>query len=74
MYRSGSSALHGVNHNLKKGANFKTEATGKQCTSNFPKNKHFLPLDMHAYVCVSGRNKCLFFGKFDLRYFLLPPF
>ena len=24
----------------------------KQSTSNFPKNEHFLPPDMHMYVCV----------------------
>ena len=25
---------------------------------------HFLPPDTHAYVCVSGGKKCLFFGNF----------
>ena len=36
----------------------------------FPKNKHFLPPDMHTYVCVSGGKKCLFFGNFGVLCFL----
>ena len=83
MCRSGCSALHGVNHNLKKGANLKTEATGKQSTSNFPKNEHFLPLDMHAYVCYQEViNVCFlenlicvifFYPRFEIRVFALSP-
>ena len=53
----------------------------KQSTPNFPKNKHFFPLDTHTCVCVSGGKKCSFFGKFGrlclletpvLRFALLP--
>ena len=36
-------------------------------TQNFPKNQHFLPPDMHTYVCVSWGKKCWFFGKFCVR-------
>ena len=32
--------------------------------TNFPKNKHFLPPDTHACVCVSRDKKCSFSGKF----------
>ena len=38
----------------------------KQSMSNVPKNEHFLHLDAHTYVCVSGGKKCSFFGKFDV--------
>ena len=53
----------------------------KQSTPNFPKNEHFVPPDMHTYVCVSGGKKCSFFEKFGvlcllethvLRFALLP--
>ena len=61
--------------NLKKGV------SRKQSTPNFRKNKHVWPPDTHTYLCVSGGNKCSFFGKFDvlclyktpvLRFALLP--
>ena len=42
----------------------------KQSTPNFPKNEHFLPLDMQTYVCVSWGKKCSFFGKFGVLCFL----
>ena len=42
--------------------------------AKFPKNKHFLPPDMHTYVCVSGGKKCLLFGNFDVFAFLKHPF
>ena len=45
----------------------------KQSTPNFPKNEHFLPPDTHTYVCVSGVNKCLFFGKLGVLCFLEIP-
>ena len=45
----------------------------KQSTSNFPKNKHFLPPDTHTYVCLSGDKKCSFFGKFGVPRFLETP-
>ena len=38
----------------------------KQSKPNFPKNKHFLPPDMHNYVCILGCKKCSFFGKFGV--------
>ena len=38
----------------------------KQSIPNFPKNEHFLPPDMHLYVCISGGKKCSFFGKLDV--------
>ena len=46
----------------------------KQSMPNFPLNEHFLPPDMHNYVCVSGGKKCSFFGKFDVVCFLETPF
>ena len=67
--------------NKTKRANLKTGVSGKQSTSKFPKNKHFLPPDTHTYVCISGGKKYLFFGNFDvlcfpetpvLRFALLP--
>ena len=39
----------------------------------FKKNEHFLPPDMHTYVCVSGSKKCSFFGKCDVLCFLEIP-
>ena len=63
--------------------NLKTGVTRKQSTTNFQKNKHFLPSDTHTYVCVSGGKKCSFFGKlgvlfscntrFEIRSFALLP-
>ena len=47
--------------------------SGKQSTSNFPKNEHFLPSDAHTYVWVSVGKKCLFFGKFCVLCFLETP-
>ena len=48
----------------------------KQCTTNFPKNEHFLPPDTHTYMCVSaggGRGKkCSFFGKFGVPFEIRP--
>ena len=41
----------------------------KAC-QNFAKNEHFLPYDMHMYVCISGGKKCSFFGKFGMLCFL----
>ena len=61
--------------------NIKKEITRKESTSNFMKNKHFLPSDTHKYVCVSRGRKYSFFGKFGelcflvtsvLRFVLLP--
>ena len=40
----------------------------------FWKKEHFLPRDMHTHKCLSGGNKCSFFGKFGVLFFLLPPF
>ena len=37
------------------------------------KNKHYLPLDMHTCVCVSGGKKCLFFRIFGILCFLETP-
>ena len=37
----------------------------KQSTPNSPKNEHFLPLNIHT-LCLSGGNKCSFFGKFGV--------
>ena len=54
-------------------SNLKTGVSRKQSTTNFPKNKHFLPPDTHTYVCVSGGNKCSFFGKFRVLCFLKTP-
>ena len=45
----------------------------KQSKLNFPKNEHFLHLDTHTYVCVSGCKKCSFFEKFSLLCFLETP-
>ena len=47
--------------------------TRKQSTSNFPKNKHFLPPGIHTHVCVSGRKKCSFFEKFGVLGFHVTP-
>ena len=55
-------------------ANLKKEVSGKQSMSNFPKIEHFLPLEMHTYVCVSGGKKCLFFGKSGVLFVLLTSF
>ena len=43
--------------------NLKTEVTRKQ--SKFSEKRTFLTPDMH-YVCVSGGEKYLFFGKFGV--------
>ena len=56
---------------IRQTANLKTEVRRKQSMPFFPKNEHFLPLDTHTYVCVSGSMKCLFFGKFGVLCFLL---
>ena len=40
---------------------------------NFPKNEHFQSPDIHAYVCISGGRKYLFFGKFGVLCFLETP-
>ena len=42
----------------------------KQSTPSFPKHEHFLSLDTHTYECISGSNKCSFFGKFGVLCFL----
>ena len=55
----------------QKRANLETNLTRKQSTQNFPKNEHFLPPDMHTYVCVSGGKKCSIFGKFGMLCFLV---
>ena len=47
------------------------EVTKKQSTPNFPKNEHFLPADMHTYVCASGGKKCSYFGKLGVLCFLV---
>ena len=36
-------------------------------TQNLSKNKRFLPLDTHTYVCLSGSKKYQFFGRFCVR-------
>ena len=52
--------------------NLKTEITRKQSKLNFPpKIEHFLLLDTHTYVCVSGGKKCSFFRKFHVLCFLV---
>ena len=43
----------------------------KKNKANFPKNKHFLSLYTHSYVCVSGGKEFLFFGQFDVLFFLV---
>ena len=53
--------------------NLKTGGSRKQCTSNFPQNRHFLPPDTHTHVCISENKKCLFCGKFDVFCFLEIP-
>ena len=58
---------------LKIVGNKATGVARKQNTSNFPKNKYFLPPDMHTHVCVSGGKKCSFFGKFGVFCFLVTP-
>ena len=55
-----------------KNVNLKTGISRKQSTPNFPKNEHFLLLDMHK-LCVSGGKKCSFFGKFGVLCFLETP-
>ena len=45
----------------------------KAC-QNFRKNKHFLPPDTHRHACVSGGQKCLFFGNLVCFAFLKHPF
>ena len=45
----------------------------KQSTPSFAKNEHFLPPDMHMYVCISGGKKCLFFRKFGMLCVLETP-
>ena len=56
---------------IRQKANLKTEVTRKQNTPRFPKKpKHFLLSDTHMYLCVSRDKRCLFFGKFDVFYFL----
>ena len=45
----------------------------KTGTPNFPKNNHFLPLDTHTCVCVSGGKKCSFFGQINGLCFLVKP-
>ena len=44
---------------------------GKKKTkqAKFSENKHFLPAHTHTYACISEGKKCLFFGKFGVRYF-----
>ena len=34
---------------------------------NFPKIEHFLHLDTHMHVCVSGGKNCSLFGKFGVQ-------
>ena len=41
--------------------------------TKFSKNEHFLLLDKHTWVCVSGGKKCLFFGKSGGFCFLVTP-
>ena len=42
----------------------------KQSTPSFPKDEHFLSPNKHRHECVSGSNKCSFFGKFGVLCFL----
>ena len=44
----------------------------KKSTSNFPKNEHFSYSGTHT-MCVSGGEKCSFFGKLDVLCFLETP-
>ena len=56
---------------IKQKVESKTEVTRKQSTVNFLKKVHFLSPDTHAYVCVSGGQKCSLFGKFGVFCFLV---
>ena len=55
-------------------SNLKTEIRTKPSTPNFPKNEHFLPSDMHAYVCVLGVGNVRLSENLATFAFLLPPF
>ena len=56
------------NHSLT----FNLHSQLKQISApNFPKEKHFLPLDTYTYMCVLGGKKCLFSGKFRFLCFLV---
>ena len=59
---------------LKERTNIKTEVARKQSTPDFSKKKHFLPPDMHTYMCVSGGKKHSLFENLAHFVFLLPPF
>ena len=54
---------------IRQKGEYQNGASRKQNTSNFPKNKHFLPPDTHT----SGGKKCSFFGKFGVFCFLETP-
>ena len=41
--------------------------------AKFSEKLHFLPPDMHMYMCVSGGKKCLFFGKFYVNTIKIIP-
>ena len=56
---------------IRQKGKFTTGVTRKQSTPNFPENEHFLAPDTQTCVCISGGKKCLFFGKFDVIYFLV---
>ena len=42
----------------------------RQITPRLP-GMHFIPPEMYKYVWVSGGKQCLFFGKFNVLYFLV---
>ena len=44
-----------------------------EARQSFRKNKHFLLLDTHTHVSVSGGKKCLFFRNFGVLSFLKTP-
>ena len=45
--------------------------TRKRTPLIFPKNEYFWPPDTHTCVCLSGREKCLLFGKYGVLCFLV---
>ena len=57
--------------NKAKGGISKQKQQESKACKNCPKNKHFLPANMHMYVCVSEYKKCSFFGIFGVLCFLV---
>ena len=58
---------------IGKSADLKTGVSRTQSMPNFLKNKHFLPPDMHTYMCISGGKKCSFFAKLGVLCFIETP-